>query len=104
MQISPTSVGVQAAGGTQAQAGAKDKGASGEAASNAAAPAEQLVEQLGTSDPDRDAQGQGDGFGDRPKPNHPPEDVLELGNEESEVVPPSGSLPGEPPGELDLLA
>jgi hypothetical protein len=102
MQISPTSAGVQAAGGAIAQAGAKDKThtAGGEVPANVNA----QVEQSGMSNPDRDAQGQGDGLGDRPKPHPTPEDVLEIGDGEREMASPSSNLPGEPPGELDLLA
>ena len=102
MQIPPTSSAAHAAG-ILAQSTAKDKASgmsatpSGPAAAHAA-----HVEKSGSTDADRDAQGQADGFREQPHPEPEPEDILD-------VTPPgtpramSAQLRGEPPSQLDIV-
>ncbi len=99
MQIPPISTAAQAAGGTVAQA-SKDHPT---AVADAPTAAVSTVEQSGNSDPDRDAQGQGDGMQRHDAKRQAADDVLELG-EVAETSHTAGHLPDEPPGELDLLA
>ena len=99
MQIPPTSAAVQAAGGTVAQAAKEHSAAAPDALNVNAA----QVEQSGTADPDRDAQGQGDGLGERPSHQHAKEDVLELGGAPQEIAhAESTNVPDA--GGLDLMA
>lgn len=97
MQIPPFSAAAQAAGVTS-QSTSKDKASSGTDATppTVATPTDVQVEQSGSSSPDRDAQGQGDGLarGGKRKP----------AEEETEApeTTPSALLPGEEPGQLDI--
>lgn len=100
MQIQPFSAAAQAAGAA-AQASSKDKAShGGQAAPNAASVSatELHVEKSGAADPDRDAQGQGDGL-----PGHRQEDTRESDEHSTPKDSPAALLPGEEPGQLDII-
>lgn len=59
---------------------------------------EQQVENSGSADSDRDAQGQGDGLGDRRKRKDQSAEP-----ETTDTLPLTGELPGEEPGQLDII-
>ncbi len=102
MQIPPASSAAQAAS-ILSQTTSKDK-ASGTAAAatgGSAAAADQ-VERSGEADPDRDAQGQGDGIGGEARERAAGEDTTDAQDERQ--APPGGELPGEPPSQLDIIA
>lgn len=100
MQIPPTSAAVLAAG-IVSQASHKERSA---VAADAPVPTVAQVEQSGTSDPDRDAQGQGDGL-HREGSAPPGEDQLDLSDQpRSGAVAGSVHRPAEPPSQLDVLA
>lgn len=99
MQIHPFSSAALAAG-IVSQSTSKDKASSGTQATSQVAPAasETHVEQAGTSNPDRDAQGQGDGL---------PGDAERTAPQQTEPQQqpdsaPASLLPGEEPGQLDI--
>ncbi len=109
MQIPPaTSTAAQAAG-IASQATSKDKASSGfQAIANSPATTSDVhVEQSGSSNSDRDAQGQGDGL-----PGETQEENQESGQEgnpsdtgmsDANPAAPAAVLPGEEPGELDII-
>lgn len=102
MQIPPASSASQAAS-ILSQSTAKDKSSSAGAA-DAGGVQNSLphVEKSESAGPDRDAQGQGDGFDHQPKqpPSH--EDILDVANAEPPHRP-APQLPGEPPSSLDIV-
>ena len=97
MQVQPFSSAAQAAGITS-QSTAKDKSEAKDAGGDNSVAADIHVEQSGSSQADRDAQGQGDGLGERRR-----EPVDEQPTEESNAEQSAALLPGEEPGELDIL-
>ncbi|RMF41028.1 MAG: hypothetical protein D6753_10450 [Planctomycetota bacterium] len=100
MQIPPL-IAAAGAGGVVSQSGAKDPGKSlaGGEAPNANPSAGEHVEQAESANRDRDAQGQGDGLGERGERQHQPESSPDSGPPQRPAPP----LPGEEPGELDIL-
>lgn len=62
------------------------------------------VEGSEQSNPDRDAQGQGDGMGPRSHAKHRKEDspIAEV-NAHQDAMLPAPTLPDEPPSQLDML-
>ncbi len=100
MQVSPLNSAAGAAG-IVSQSGAKDPGKPLQAGgpSSTAQPVGEHVEQAESANRDRDAQGQGDGLGDRGR-RQPADDPQA---ESTPLDRPAPSLPGEEPGELDIL-
>lgn len=100
MQINPFSAAAQAAG-VVSQASSKDSAKNAGTGSSEAASqvADIHVEDSGSADADRDAQGQGDGM--QRHPNQPGSDAEpEEGTPQANVAP---DLPGEEPGQLDII-
>ncbi len=102
MQIPATSSAAQAAG-IVAQSNSKDVAADGKAASaNVQAAFNATVEKTGSANPDRDAQGQGDGF-----VGHSRKEVRdEIEIETEGALPDSVDIPHlsvEPPSQLDII-
>lgn len=58
------------------------------------------VDKSGQANADRDAQGQGDGLGDRHHKKPPEPDELDESTLQQRPAP---NLPGEPPSQLDVL-
>jgi len=102
MQIPPASSASQAAS-ILAQSTSKDKSTSAGAA-DASGVQNSLphVEKSESTDPDRDAQGQGDGFDHQPKQPHSHDDILDVAHAET-THRPAPQLPGEPPSSLDIV-
>ena len=102
MQIPPTSSAAQAAS-ILSQATAKDRASSGASTAPASSQAatEMQVEQSGTANPDRDAQGQGDGLGNRPRSQITDENDV-AAEATSNDTPPAVDF-GEPPSQLDIV-
>jgi len=101
MQIPPASSASQAAG-ILAQSASKDKTSAMDA--NASAGRQSTappVEKSESTDQDRDAQGQSDGFSGRRKPR-PDDDILDV-DHRNESVHRAPLLLGEPPSELDIV-
>ena len=98
MQIPPTSAAASAAG-VVSQSTSKDKSSPG-SAENAVTAQQAQVEKTEEANPDRDAQGQGDGMGNRGSAQTKVAEDLEP---EKELDRPAPVLPGEPPSQLDLL-
>jgi hypothetical protein len=99
MQIPPTSLAASLAAISAQTAIDKD------VKTDATSSAQQIhVEQSGESNPDRDAQGQGDGL---PSRKNKREEMLQStsppseSNHQDHAAAPN--LPGEPPSQLDLL-
>ena len=116
MQIPPASSAAQAAG-IASQANATSSGSESNATSSGAAQQVSQVEQSGDSNPERDAQGQGDGLGDREghqqgeqQADQPPakskQDIIDLSEATTDgpplVLPVEPSSP-PPESSLDLL-
>ena len=103
MQIPPSSPAAQAAS-ILSQSTAKDR-ASATGAADAAAP-QSLTAQLeksGESDPDRDAQGQGDGFPSHKRPTEDQNDVVAASDSGAASDDSLPLLPDEPPSQLDIV-
>ena len=99
MQVTPFSAAAQAAS-IAAQGNNSDK--TNQNAPNAGTTASAVnakVENSGSADADRDAQGQGDGLADRGERKR----AVDERPDESTSPMPSGHLPGEEPGELDII-
>lgn len=102
MQIPPASSASQAAS-ILSQSTAKDKSTvAGTADSGGVQNSLPHVEKSESADPDRDAQGQGDGFDHHPKQPHGNDDILDVANAETPHRP-APQLPGEPPSSLDIV-
>ena len=101
MQIPATSSAAQAAS-IAAQAASKDgQSEVGQAATNAQAAHNAVVEKSTQASPDRDAQGQGDGLpGDKKKPIV---DELEISFEPTQEPQAAPQLPDQPPSQLDIV-
>jgi hypothetical protein len=102
MQIPSTSIAASIAGLAAKPSQGKDTHETA-----ASALSQPVVEQSGESNPDRDAQGQGDGIPARrdrlvakKKEEHPTDAPP---NEHDQNLSGSPALPGEPPSQLDLL-
>lgn len=102
MQIPATSSASQAAS-IAAQAAAKDVSGDGKAAqANAQAAFNATVEKSGAANPDRDAQGQGDGLpNDADKSKRDEIDIQT--DPDGPVVSDVPHLPAEPPSQLDII-
>lgn len=104
MQIQPPFSAAAQAAGVTSQATSKDKAGTASPAGNDAnaVATDAQVEQSGSSNSDRDAQGQGDGLPaetDETANNTEPENSAESPSSSK----PAPLLPGEEPGELDIL-
>ena len=105
MQVPPPSSTAAQAAGIVSQATAKEKteARGGSEQPRPAAVSEERVGQSESSSPDRDAQGQGDGIsqgGKRKKTDSESDDARHPGDERNA---PAVILPGEDPGELDIV-
>jgi beta-mannanase len=85
-----------------AQSTSKDKASgAGAIAADAVPTSAANVEKSGSSSADRDAQGQGDGFDERPT-SKDEEDILDIACVEKSQLP-MADLPDEPPSQLDII-
>ncbi len=102
MQIPATSSAAQAAS-IVAQAASKDVSADSKATNASAQPlSSATVEKSGSANPDRDAQGQGDGLpNDATKSNRDEIDIDALSDTAISTDLPN--LPAEPPSQLDII-
>ena len=100
MQIPPASSAAQAAS-ILAQSTSKDKSSGAAAPANSPQSTAAHVEKSGSTDPDRDAQGQGDGLPGDDQGRRPPNKSSEAAT--AEQRPKTGELPGEPPSQLDIV-
>lgn len=101
MQILPTSAATSAAGNV-AQATSRDRGQASSTESTHLAPqagVDRLFKSEGAS-PDRDAQGAGDGLGDRNRKKTAVDNVVDQAAFEQESLP---ARSPEPPSQIDLL-
>jgi hypothetical protein len=102
MQIPGVSSAAQAAS-IVAQATSKDKASENQTANTShPSAADSTVERSGEANPDRDAQGQGDGL---PGESSHPTDEMELESADDSPQPTktAPSLPDEPPSQLDII-
>lgn len=102
MQIPPSGAAAQAAG-IVSQAASKDpQAAAGADAAGAKALGQATVEKAEESNPDRDAQGQGDGTTGLPR-RITDENEVEGADETETPTPSSPNPPGDPPSQLDIV-